>query len=60
MLDKAYDPKAVEDRIYKMWEESGAFKADNTSTKEAFTVSMPPPNATGHRQNILECVASSA
>ena len=47
MLEKAYDPKAVEDRIYKMWEESGAFTADNTSTKEAFTIALPPPNATG-------------
>lgn len=47
MLEKAYDPKAVEDRIYKMWEDSGAFKADATSKKEPFTISMPPPNATG-------------
>ncbi len=47
MLEKAYDPKAVEDRIYKMWEDSGAFKADVNSTKEPFTISMPPPNATG-------------
>jgi valyl-tRNA synthetase len=47
MLDKAYDPKAVEDRIYKMWEEANAFKADASSDKESFTVSMPPPNATG-------------
>ncbi len=47
VLDKAYDPKAVEDRIYKLWEESGAFIADAKSDKESFTVSMPPPNATG-------------
>lgn len=47
MLDKAYDPQAVEDRIYAMWEESGAFTADANSTKESFTISMPPPNATG-------------
>ncbi len=47
MLDKAYDPKATEDRIYKMWEESGAFIADAKSAKEPFTISMPPPNATG-------------
>ncbi len=46
-LPKAYDPKAVEDQIYAMWEESGAFKADATSKKEPFTISMPPPNATG-------------
>ncbi|OGJ57776.1 valine--tRNA ligase [Candidatus Peribacteria bacterium RIFCSPHIGHO2_01_FULL_51_9] len=47
MLPKAYDPKSTEDRIYKMWEESGAFRAENTSKKEPFTISMPPPNATG-------------
>jgi valyl-tRNA synthetase len=47
MLDKAYDPQATEDRIYKMWEDSGAFKADVKSKKEPFTISMPPPNATG-------------
>lgn len=47
MLEKAYDPKGTEDRIYAMWEDSGAFKADANSTKESFTISMPPPNATG-------------
>lgn len=47
MLEKAYDPKGTEDRIYKMWEESGAFKANAKSDKEPFTISMPPPNATG-------------
>ncbi|MEI8229812.1 MAG: valine--tRNA ligase [Candidatus Peregrinibacteria bacterium] len=47
MLPKAYDPTSCEDRIYKLWEDSGAFKADPKSSKEAFTVSMPPPNATG-------------
>jgi len=46
-LSKAYDPTLVEDRIYKLWEESGAFTADSKSKKEPFTVSMPPPNATG-------------
>ena len=47
MLPKAYDPGSTEDRIYKMWEESGAFTADRDSGKETFTISMPPPNATG-------------
>ncbi len=48
MLEKAYDPKATEDRIYKMWEDSGAFKPEACNPKgEPFTVSMPPPNATG-------------
>ncbi len=47
MLDKAYDPQGTEDRIYNMWEESGAFQADAKSKKDSFTISMPPPNATG-------------
>lgn len=47
MLEKSYNPQATEDRIYKMWEESGAFRADASSAKEPFTISMPPPNATG-------------
>jgi valyl-tRNA synthetase len=47
MLDKAYEAKKFEDDIYKKWEEAGAFKADNNSNKEPFTISMPPPNATG-------------
>ncbi len=47
MLEKVYDPKATEDRIYALWEQSGAFKADAKSKKEPFVISMPPPNATG-------------
>ncbi len=48
MIEKAYDPKAVEDHIYEMWEKSGAFKPEFCDSKgEPFTISMPPPNATG-------------
>ncbi|MBI2635759.1 valine--tRNA ligase [Candidatus Peregrinibacteria bacterium] len=47
MLPKTYDPKTAEDRIYRMWEESCAFVADVKSAKEPFTISLPPPNATG-------------
>ncbi|HEX4953057.1 MAG TPA: valine--tRNA ligase [Thermoanaerobaculia bacterium] len=36
-----------EAEIYRRWEESGAFGADAGSGRPAFTVSMPPPNATG-------------
>ncbi|MBU0727543.1 valine--tRNA ligase, partial [Patescibacteria group bacterium] len=46
-MEKAYEAKKFEDDIYKKWEESGAFKADADSDKEPFTISMPPPNATG-------------
>ncbi len=47
MLDKQYDAKAYEDAIYDLWEKAGAFKADANSDKPPFTISMPPPNATG-------------
>ncbi len=46
-LDKTYDPKSFEDRIYKEWEEDGDFIADAHSEKTPFTISMPPPNVTG-------------
>jgi len=47
VLNKSYNPKEFEKEISKKWESSGAFKADTSSEKESFTISMPPPNATG-------------
>lgn len=46
---KPYDPKETENKIYKLWEESGFFNPDNlpNERKEAFTIIMPPPNVTG-------------
>src|SRR3989344_6198329 len=46
-LFKPYDPKATEERIYKIWEESGFFNPDKLpgERKETFTIIMPPPNA---------------
>ncbi len=46
-LAKTYDPKEFEDRIYRMWEESGAFRAERDPEKKPFTIVMPPPNITG-------------
>lgn len=46
-LDKAYEPQKHEADIYKLWEESGAFQPDLKSTKEPFSIIMPPPNANG-------------
>ncbi len=46
-LAKTYDPKSFEDRIYKTWEESGAFAPDMKEDKKPFTIVMPPPNITG-------------
>ncbi|HLP86591.1 MAG TPA: valine--tRNA ligase [Candidatus Paceibacterota bacterium] len=51
---KPYDPKETEDRIYKIWEESGFFNPDVCIEKGAtdvnsptFSMVLPPPNVTG-------------
>ena len=49
-LAKAYDPQVFEKNIAEQWESSGAFRVDAHSNKPAFTISMPPPNATGQLQ----------
>ena len=46
-LEKVYDPKQVEERIYGLWRNSGSFKASPDSSKKPFCIVMPPPNVTG-------------
>ncbi len=46
-LAKTYDPKDIEDRLYRKWEESGYFHAEPDRSKKPFTIVMPPPNITG-------------
>ena len=53
-LLKPYDPKNTEERIYKLWEESGFFNPDvciekGITDKDAphFSIVLPPPNVTG-------------
>lgn len=47
MLDKTFDPKSVEPRLYAAWEASGAFKPVEDSNAEPFVIVIPPPNVTG-------------
>jgi len=47
-LSDRYSPQEVEGRIYKWWEESSYFKAEDKSTKPPFCIILPPPNVTGH------------
>ncbi len=49
MLEKTYEPGAVEDRIYKAWLDADAFKAGAGARPgaETFTIVIPPPNVTG-------------
>ncbi|MFH0818433.1 MAG: valine--tRNA ligase [Patescibacteria group bacterium] len=56
-ISKAYDANLVEKDIYQAWEESGFFNPDNlTDAKDAYCISMPPPNVTGilHLGHALE------
>ena len=49
MLEKTYEPSAVEGRIYQAWQDAGAFKAGAGARPgaESFTIVIPPPNVTG-------------
>jgi len=49
-----YNPQSTEDRIYKLWEESGFFNPDVCIQKgvtdknaQPFSIMLPPPNVTG-------------
>ena len=46
-LEKVYDPKQVEDKIYRMWEDGGYFTGIIDPDKKPFTIVIPPPNVTG-------------
>ncbi len=46
-MDKAYNPRDVEKRLYDWWEAQGYFKPRRDADKKPFVISMPPPNVTG-------------
>lgn len=46
-MEKTYNPKDFEERLYKDWEEKGYFRAERDDDKVPFTIMMPPPNVTG-------------
>ena len=46
-LPTVYDAKETEEKIYKFWEDNGFFKADANSSKEPYSIVIPPPNVTG-------------
>ncbi|HOX21416.1 MAG TPA: valine--tRNA ligase [Candidatus Paceibacterota bacterium] len=45
----SYNPNETEEKIYRLWEESGFFNPDNLPERhqKSFTIIMPPPNANG-------------
>src|SRR5947209_19738139 len=44
-MPKAYNPAAVERRLYERWEKAGYFAP--RAGGEPYTIVMPPPNLTG-------------
>ncbi|MBI4080876.1 MAG: valine--tRNA ligase [Candidatus Levybacteria bacterium] len=54
-MDKAYNHKNVEEKLYALWEEKGYFKPKIDPKKKPFTIVLPPPNASGkmHTGNVL-------
>jgi valyl-tRNA synthetase len=47
MLDKTFDPKTAEPRLYAAWEASGGFAPTDDPNAEPFSIVIPPPNVTG-------------
>ncbi|HEY8617442.1 valine--tRNA ligase [Phenylobacterium sp.] len=47
MLEKTFDPKTVEPRLYAAWEASGSFAPVDDPAAEPFSIVIPPPNVTG-------------
>ena len=48
MLENQFDHKTKEKEWYNIWESSGAFSAIPDSSKNPYTIMMPPPNVTGN------------
>jgi valyl-tRNA synthetase len=47
IMDKTYEPKQVEDKLYKEWMENDYFHAVIDHNKKPYTIVIPPPNITG-------------
>jgi valyl-tRNA synthetase len=46
-IPSTYEPRSVEEKMYRHWEESGYFHTVANSGQEPFCIVMPPPNVTG-------------
>ncbi len=47
MLEKTFDPKTSEPRLYQRWESAGVFAPTDDPAAEPFCIVIPPPNVTG-------------
>jgi len=46
-IPKAYNPAAIEDKWYSVWEQNKVFHSEPDNSKQPFTIVIPPPNITG-------------
>ncbi len=46
-VSKNYNPKEVEEKWLKIWLDEKLFKSKIDSSKESFSIALPPPNVTG-------------
>lgn len=60
-MDKIYDHKTIEEKIYSHWEQKGYFRPEVKPTGQPYTIILPPPNANaplhfGHAMYVIEDV----
>ncbi|QJC29451.1 valine--tRNA ligase [Enterobacteriaceae endosymbiont of Plateumaris pusilla] len=57
-MDKIYNPKEFEKKIYFYWENNNYFKCVIDKSKKNFSIMVPPPNITGslHMGHALQCI----
>ncbi len=46
-LSNRYDPKEIEQRLYRFWEEGRYFTPSTETERPKFSIVIPPPNVTG-------------
>ncbi len=46
MVDR-FEPSAVEQALYRHWEEQGYFKPSEDESQKGYCIAIPPPNVTG-------------
>jgi valyl-tRNA synthetase len=58
-MDKVYNNKGIEEKIYKRWEEKGYFSPEINKQGKPYSIILPPPNANaplhfGHAMYTIE------
>ncbi|MEL0580559.1 valine--tRNA ligase [Pectobacterium punjabense] len=46
-METKYNPQDIEQPLYELWEKQGYFKPHGDTSKESFSIMIPPPNVTG-------------